>query len=111
MAARNITRAIAQAIFDLIRVVFVATVRVSVDPASVAAEGTGETTVTLTGALLGDYLLWGCETKILNVNAAITAYVSAADTVSIQLSNNTVAAGAAIDLAAAVWTFTALRRA
>jgi|SRR5581483_2767872 len=100
----------AQAIRDMLGLVKVVDVRATVDPASVAAEGTGETTVTATGALLGDFVLWGVETKILNVNAAITVYVSAADTVSIQLSNNTVAAGAAIDLASASWQFTVLRR-
>lgn len=110
MARNRIPTRIAQAVRDMLGLMLVVTVRATVDPASVAAEGTGETTVaTATGALLGDYVVWGCETKILNVNAGIHVYVSAADTISIQVSNNVVAAGAALDLASAAWRFTVLR--
>lgn len=101
----------ARAIRDLLGLAFVVSVRATVNPASVAAEGTGVTVVTATGALLGDLVLFGVETAdLLNVNAGIHVYVSDADEIAINLSNNTVAAGAAVDLASASWQFIVLRR-
>lgn len=111
MAKTNISQAVAQAIFDLIRLVFVATVRASVDPASIAAEASGDTTITVTGALLGDYVLLSMETdRITGVNLSVHAFVSAADTVTLHLSNGNAAAGAAIDVAATSMQVTVLRR-
>lgn len=111
MASVNITRQIAQAIFDLVRLVFVASVRVSIDPASIAAEASGDTTATVAGALLGDYVLLSMETdRITGVNLGVHAFVSAADTVTLHLSNGNVAAGPAIDLAATNCQITVLRR-
>src|SRR5574341_1081431 len=100
MATNNIPRQLSQAFTDLIRLLFVATVRASVDPASVAAEASGDTTVTVTGALLGDFVLVSWETdRFTGVNAQWVAFVSAADTVTIHISNGNAAAGAAIDIA------------
>ena len=111
MAKDNVSQKDASAILDMIGLEHVVTVRANVNPASVAAEGTGATAVTATGALLGDVVLHGVETAdLLSVNAGIHVYVSDADEVTFNLSNNTVAAGAAIDLAAANHIFVVLRR-
>lgn len=111
MARVNTKDRTSRAIFDLVRLLFVATARANVDPASVAAEASGDTTITVTGALLGDFVLLSMETdRITGVNAAIHAFVSAADTVTLHVTNNTVAAGAAIDIAATNMQVTVLRR-
>jgi hypothetical protein len=64
------------------------------DAASLAASATATTTVTVTGAALGDYAI-----PSLGVSAAglvVSAYVSAADTVTVVLFNPT---AGAVDLA------------
>lgn len=64
------------------------------DAPSIAASGTTTTTVTVTGAALGDYAV-----ASLGVSAAglvVTAYVSAADTVTVVFFNPT---AGAVDLA------------
>ena len=64
------------------------------DAASLAASATATTTVTVTGAALGDYAV-----ASLGVSAAglvVSAYVSAADTVTVVLFNPT---AGAVDLA------------
>lgn len=111
MARANIKDKTARAIFDLLRLVFVATARAAVDPASVAAEASGDTTISVPGALLGDFVLLSMETdRLTGVNAAIHAFVSAADTVTLHVTNNTVAAGAAIDIASTSMQVTVFRR-
>ena len=112
MAREDVSRELALAIQDLIGLQHVVTVRATVDPASVAAEATGVTAVTATDALPGDVVLYGTETDdLLTVNAGIHVYVSDADEIAVNISNNTVAAGAAVDLASASWVFVVLRRA
>lgn len=112
MAREKTPAAIAQAILDLIGLTWVNSTRVSVNPASTAAEATSTTAVALTGVLPGDYVLAAQETDdLLAINAGIHWSASDADEVSFNLSNNIVAAGAAIDLAAATWNITVLRRA
>lgn len=107
-----VSEKLARALYDVLGMQFIASTRATVDPASVAAEGVGFTDVTVTGAALGDLVLFGVGTAdLLNVNAGIQVYVADANTVTIVLANNTVAAGAAIDLASAVWTIVVLRRA
>lgn len=65
--------------------------------ASSLVDGAGETTtVTVTGAVLGDFAIWshGVDVQGITVNA----YVSAADTVSVRLQNET---GGTLNLASA----------
>lgn len=59
------------------------------------ADGAGETTtVTVTGAALGDFAL--CSLGVDVAGITVTAYVSAADTVSVRLQNES---GGTLDLA------------
>lgn len=90
----------------------IVTVRSSVNPASVAAEASGDTTIVATGAALGDLAEVTWETDVwTGVNAPMPhAWVSAADQVSIKVTNNNVAAGAAIDIAATNCQITVWRR-
>lgn len=60
------------------------------DPGSIAAAGTETTTVTVTGAALGDYASASFSLSQAGLN--LTAYVSAADTVTCVFSNPTAGA-------------------
>jgi hypothetical protein len=77
-----------------------------VDPASVAtgAAGQGSTTVTVTGAVLGDFVIFhpGVDTTSVQITCSVTA----ADTLKIMIQN---LSGGAIDLASSTWRFTLLR--
>lgn len=64
------------------------------DPSNLA-DGAGETTtVTVTGAVLGDFALASFSLDLQGIG--VTAWVSAADTVSVRLQNET---GGALNLA------------
>lgn len=80
---------------------------VSVNPTA-PADGAGETlTATVPGAALGDLALFAPPYSLEGRLAY--AWVSAADTVSVRLQNET--GGAVTDLAAADWTFYVFKRA
>jgi hypothetical protein len=64
------------------------------NPASVASGATVTTTLTVTGASLGDFTLASFSLSLQGMQ--LTSYVSAADTVTVVLSNLT---GSAVDLA------------
>ena len=64
------------------------------DPASVSAGGTTTTTVTVPGASLGDFVLASFSLDM--AGCVFSAYVSAANTVTVVIQNMT---GAAVDLA------------
>lgn len=65
--------------------------------ASSLADGVGETTtVTVTGAVLGDFAIFGHGVDLAGITT--TAYVSAADTVSVRLQNES---GGTLNLASA----------
>lgn len=64
------------------------------DPGSVASGGTTTTTLTVTGAVLGDFIL--CSFNQSLAGLVLTGYVSAPDTVTAVLTNPT---GGAVDLA------------
>jgi hypothetical protein len=64
------------------------------DPPSLADGAGATTTVTVTGAILGDYAVASFSRDLQGIN--VTAYVSAADTVSVRFQNET---GGTIDLA------------
>lgn len=63
------------------------------DPSSIAAGSSTSTTVTVAGAALGDYVLASFSLSLQGL--LMTAYVSAANTVTVVLGNLT---GAAVDL-------------
>jgi hypothetical protein len=67
---------------------------VTYDAPSIGASGTTTTTLTVTGAALGDYAVCSFGVSLSGLMAA--AYVSAADTVTVALFNPT---AGAIDLA------------
>lgn len=75
-------------------------VKSTIDPASVASGAKGTGTVTATNAVLGDYVLVSAEEDLQGLT--LTAYVSAADTVTWDLANNT---GGAVDLASTTFHF------
>jgi hypothetical protein len=64
------------------------------DPASIASGATVTTTLTVSGASLGDFTLASFSLTIAGLQ--LTSYVSAANTVTVALSNLT---GSAVDLA------------
>jgi hypothetical protein len=106
-----IPRHIAQAVGELVGARHVVTVRGSIDLGSIAAEASGDATLAAAGAVLGDTVDWGFETdRLTGVNLAFAAFVSAAGLITIHGTNNNVAAGAAIDLAATVFVFRVMRR-
>lgn len=70
----------------------------SSDLASIAIGGSATQVVPVPGALMGDFALGSCSLDI--VGLGITAYVSAADTVTLVLNNNT---AGAVDLASATF--------
>lgn len=78
---------------------------VTINPASISSAAIGETSVTITGALVGD-------TVIMNAPAAIeagcvwSAFVSASDTVKLRIAN---LSGGALDCASASWDYCLLR--
>lgn len=65
------------------------------DPASIASGAKLLTQITVTGALVGDFVLASYSLSLGGLG--ISGYVSAADTVQVTLENNT---GGAVDLAA-----------
>lgn len=69
------------------------------DPGSIAAAGTTTTTVTVSGATLGDAFLPSFSLSLAGLQ--MTAYVSAADTVTVVLFNPT---AGAVDLASGTLT-------
>lgn len=76
----------------------------TIDPASIAASATATTTITVTGAAVGDFVM---VAPGVDLNGLIySAYVSAADTVEIALYNPT---AGAVDLASSTWKAKVLR--
>ena len=72
-------------------------VTAAVDPASVATQATGTDTITVPGVVLGDHVLSkGFAVTGSEAAVTVTAYVSAANTVTLLYSNNT---AGAVDLA------------
>jgi hypothetical protein len=71
------------------------TVTCTLDAANVASKGVGAETVTVPGVALGDMVL-GVSLAVDNASVTIWGYVSAANTVTLAISNNT---GSGVDLA------------
>ena len=98
MGMSALTRAQFQDLFD----VFVGDA--TVDPATVPANTLVATSVTVTGAALGDIVLAGPGVSLATVNWS--AHVSSANTVSVVIDN---ASADHIDIASSTWTFVILR--
>lgn len=98
-AVGDLTEKIRRALFDVVGAQFIGGGRASLNFASIAAGLQERLTITVTGALLGDFAQAACETDI-EAGLAFTAHVSAADTVTVTLVNNT---AGAIDAAANVF--------
>ena len=70
----------------------------TIDPSSLA-DAAGETkSVTVTGAVLGDFVIVSAPYDLQDIT--VTAYVQAADTVEIRIQNES---GGTIDLASGTW--------
>lgn len=89
----NFNRVQHQALYDV-----VASVTATVDPASLADAAGATTTVTVTGAKLGDIVAFGAGVDLSGTT--VTAYVSAADTVKIRVQNES---GGGVNLASSTW--------
>lgn len=68
------------------------------DAASLADAAGATSTITVTGAALGDFAMVSCSVDLAGITC--TAYVSAADTVSFRLQNES---GGTLDLASATF--------
>lgn len=76
----------------------------TVDPSSLV-DAAGETkTITVTGAALGDFVIVSAPYDLQGIS--VTAYVSAANTVSIRLQNES---GGTLDLASGTWKVKVIR--
>lgn len=98
-AIGDLTEKIRRALFDVVGAQYIGGARASLNYASIAAGLQERLTLTVTGALLGDFAQAACETDI-EAGLAFVAHVSAADTVTVTMINNT---AGAIDAAANVF--------
>lgn len=73
----------------------------TVDPASIAAAGEDIATFTIPGIALGDIVVGFSAGVDLTADADVNVYVSAANTLSIRISN--LNASTALDLATSTW--------
>lgn len=80
-------------------------IQITFDPASVNANTTAEQTVTVPGVNLGDFVVSAKPTHSTGLSIG-NARVSAKDTVSVQLINNT---GSSINAASETWSFFVVR--
>lgn len=78
----------------------------TVDPGSAADSGFASVDVSIPGAALGDFVL--CAPGVDTVDAVVGAVVTAADVVTITVTNDT---GGAVDLATSTWKFAVLKAA
>jgi hypothetical protein len=80
---------------------------VSVNPASIGNAAIGETTVTISGAAVGDIVVMNPPAAGLTAGLGVLgAVVSATDTVKVRIVNNS---GGAVDEAAATWSYVLIR--
>lgn len=73
----------------------------TVDPASIAAGAEDTGTFTIPGVALGDMVIGVSAGVNLTVDAEVLGFVSAANTLTIRISN--LNSGAALDLATSTW--------
>lgn len=80
---------------------------VSVNPANLADGAEADTSITITGAAVGDTVILNPPTAGLTAGILICgAWVSATDTVKVRLANQS---GGAVDEAAADWSYCIIR--
>lgn len=70
----------------------------TIDPASLVDAAGATATITVTGAALGDFAMVSAPYDLQGIT--VTAYVSAADTVSVRIQNES---GGTLDLASGTW--------
>lgn len=70
----------------------------TIDPASLIDAAGATATITVTGAALGDFTIVSAPYDLQSLT--VTSYVSAANTVSIRIQNES---GATVDLASGTW--------
>ncbi len=70
----------------------------TIDPASLIDAAGATATITVTGAALGDFAIVSAPYDLQGLT--VTAYVSAANTVSVRIQNES---GATVDLASGTW--------
>jgi len=73
----------------------------TVNPASIAAAGEDTATFTIPGVALGDMIVGYSSGVDLTVDADVNVYVSAANTITIRISNLHASVG--LDLASSTW--------
>lgn len=95
----NFNRQQFQHVFDV-----VASVTKTVDPASLADGAGASTDVTVTGAALGDFVLVAPKVDVVDVT--VTAFVTAANVVTIRVQNES---AAGVNLASSTWNILVLR--
>lgn len=76
-------------------------VSLTVDPSSIAAGAEDSSTFTIPGVVLGDAVIAFGAGVNLTVDADVNVYVSAANTLTIRISN--LNSGSALDLASSTW--------
>ena len=76
-------------------------VTLTVDPASIAAGAEDSATFTVPGLALGDMVIGASAGVNLTADAAVEVFVSAANTLTIAISN--LNAASALDLASSTW--------
>lgn len=76
-------------------------VSLTVDPSSIAAGAEDSSTFAIPGVVLGDAVIAFGAGVNLTVDADVNVYVSAANTLTIRISN--LNAGAALDLTSSTW--------
>lgn len=85
---------------------FIKSGTVAVDPASIATLESAETSVTISGAAVGDILIMNVPASLETGLAYSGCRISAADTAQVRLTN--VTAGP-VDGASRTWTYTLIR--
>lgn len=75
--------------------------RLTVNPASIAAAAEDSATFTIPGVALGDMIVAWSAGVDLTADAAVNMYVSAANTVTVRISN--LHASSALDLGSSTW--------
>lgn len=80
---------------------------VAIDPASIASAAVGETSVTITGATVGDTVVLSPPTAGLTAGLGLLdARVSAANTVKVRIAN---LSGGSVDEPSGTWTYMLIR--
>jgi hypothetical protein len=80
---------------------------VAVNPASLADGAEADTSITITGAVVGDIVVLNPPTDALDAGIIVgQAHVSAADTVKVRIHNNS---GGTVDVASGTWYYLLIR--